>query len=97
MISIAAAALGFQSLSASKIGSTRVSEPMMISRREVFTTVSSAALAVPLAASATYDNGQNKAKGILLACFTTLLAWSTWPAQTHSILLECRQGSLDQI
>ena len=32
----------------------------------------------------------------LLACFTTLVAPSTWPAQTHSILRECRQGSLDR-
>ena len=31
-----------------------------------------------------------------LACFTTLVTPRTWPAQTHSILYECRQGSLDQ-
>ena len=67
MISVTIAALGLQSsLAPTRIGSSRVSEPVMVSRRELFTTVAGAAVvtAMPLSAMATYENGQSKAKGI---------------------------------
>mmetsp|Transcript_142 Transcript_142/g.312 ORF Transcript_142/g.312 Transcript_142/m.312 type:complete len:180 (-) Transcript_142:208-747(-) len=66
MISLALGGLGFQSaaLAPSRMGSSRVSEPVMVTRREMLTAVAGAATVVsPLSASA-YDNGQNKAKAI---------------------------------
>ena len=71
MISIAFAAVGLQSpLVASRVGSSRVSAPVMVTRRDVFnavvvTAVASTAVEVvsPLPANA-YENGQSKAKAI---------------------------------
>ena len=65
MISIAFAAVGLQSpLVASRVGSSRVNGPVMVTRREAFTAVAATAVAVsPLSANA-YENGQSKAKAI---------------------------------
>ena len=65
MLGLAFASLSFQPAApVSRVSASRVTAPMMVSRRDILTTVSGAmALASPLAASA-YENGQSKAKGI---------------------------------
>ena len=69
MISIAFAAVGFQSpLVVSRVGSSRVNAPVMVTRREAFTAVVVTAITAvevvsPMSANA-YENGQSKAKAI---------------------------------
>ena len=65
MLSIAA--LGFQSpLVTSRVASSRVDGPVMVTRREAFSAVLATAVAgaAVAPANAVYDNGQNKAKAV---------------------------------
>ena len=60
------AALGFQSpLVTSRVASSRVDGPVMVTRREAFSTVlATAAAAAAVAPANAYDNGQNKARAV---------------------------------